>query len=155
MMETAASMLFPGMHVFVQHSIGQGFYCEFHRDRALIPAEHSWLQELKEKMQELISRDEPIVKHNLNLQEAIDFFREIGRPDKARLLRYRRSSRVNLYDLLGYREYYYGYMAPSTGYLKCFDILPYQKGFMLMFPDRDTRTVAEFFPLDKLFGDPG
>ena len=45
-METAASMLFPGMHVFVQHSIGQGFYCEFHRDRALIPAEHSWLQEL-------------------------------------------------------------------------------------------------------------
>ena len=51
----------------------------FHRDRALIPAEHSWLQELKEKMQELISRDEPIVKHNLNLQEAIDFFREIGR----------------------------------------------------------------------------
>ena len=152
LMETAASMLFPGMHVFVQHSIGQGFYCEFHRDRALVPAEHSWLQELKEKMQELISRDEPIVKHNLNLQEAIDFFREIGRPDKARLLRYRRSSRVNLYDLLGYREYYYGYMAPSTGYLKCFDILPYQKGFMLMFPDRDTRTVAEFFPLDKLFG---
>ena len=54
---------------------GRDFTVNFHRDRALVPAEHSWLQELKEKMQELISRDEPIVKHNLNLQEAIDFFR--------------------------------------------------------------------------------
>ena len=152
LMETAAHQLFPDMHVFVQHSIGQGYYCEFRKERVLIPAELSWLSALKEKMTSIVQADVPILKHNLNLQEAIDFFREIGRPDKASLMRYRRSSRVNLYDLMGYREYYYGYMVPSTGYLKYFDLLPYQKGFMLMFPDGDTRKVAEFRPLDKLFG---
>ena len=152
LMETAAHQLFPDMHVFVQHSIGQGYYCEFRKDRVLVTAELEWLSLLKDKMCSLVRDDIPILKQNLNLQEAIDFFREIGRPDKARLMRYRRSSRVNLYDLMGYREYYYGYMVPSTGYLKYFDLLPYQKGFMLMFPDKDTRKVAEFKPLDKLFG---
>ena len=152
LMETAASHLFPDLHVFVQHSIGQGYYCEFRREKVLVPADPAWLSALKEEMCVMAAAELPILKHNLNLQEAIDFFREIGRPDKARLLRYRRSSRVNLYELKGYREYYYGYMVPTTGYLKCFDILPYQNGFMLMFPDKDTRRVAAFTPLDKLFG---
>lgn len=152
LMETAAHHLFPDMHVFVQHSIGQGYYCEFRKDRVLVPAEPAWLVSLKKEMQSLARQNLPIRKQNQNIRETIDFFKEIGRPEKAALLRYRRSSRVNLYDLMGYREYYYGYMAPSTGYLKYFDVLPYQRGFMLMFPDKDTRKVAEFYPLDKLFG---
>ena len=51
-----------------------------------------------------------------------------GMHDKERLFRYRRSSRVNVYDLDGYIDYFYGYMVPSTGYLKWFDLIPFEEG---------------------------
>lgn len=60
-------------------------------------------------------------------------FKEKGLHDKERLLHYRRSSRVNLYELDGVVDYFYGFMAPSTGMLKYFDIVPYENGFVLLF----------------------
>ncbi len=61
------------------------------------------------------------------------FSREKGQHDKERLLHYRRSSRVNLYELDGVVDYFYGFMAPSTGMLKYFDIVPYESGFVCFF----------------------
>ncbi len=151
MMAAALFDLYPEDSVIVQHSIGPGYYCEFRRKGKYVPAEEERLQELKAKMEQFAEANLPIIKRNVKKQEAIDFFHEIGRDEKARLLRYRRHSRVNLYTLNNYRDYYYGYMAPSTGYCKQFDLVPYQKGFMLLFPDKDTNSVPEFTPLNKLF----
>lgn len=151
LMERAASELFPDLRLLVQHSIRQGYYCEFRRKEEWYPADGEMLCRLKEKMSELVERDVPIVKHNLNTQDAIYRFSQLGRMDKVRLLKYRRSSRVNIYDLDGYIDYYYGYMVPSAGYLKYFDLKPYKNGFMLMFPDKKTKEAAEFQPSDKLF----
>lgn len=151
LMEAAAGELFPDLRLLVQHSIGQGYYCEFCGKDKCYPAEEKILCRLKEKMIELAGLDVPIIKHNLNTQDAIYRFTQLGRMDKVRLLRYRRSSRVNIYELNGYIDYYYGYMVPSAGYLKYFDLKPYKNGFMLMFPDKKTKEAAEFSPSDKLF----
>lgn len=71
--------------------------------------------------------------------------------DKEKLFRYRRSSRVNLYVLDHYKDYFYGFMVPSTGYLRAYDIKPYEDGFVLLFPGKDTNEVAPFEPSGKLF----
>ena len=135
----------------MQHSIGQGYYCEFrHKDAICVP-DRKMLSSLKEKMQDFVKADLPIIKYNMNTQDASARFREMGRMDKVRLMRYRRSSRVNVYELQGFPDYYYGYMVPSTGYLEYFDLLLYQNGFMLMFPGKDPKVVAEFSASDKLF----
>lgn len=151
LMEAAAGELFPDLRLLVQHSIGQGYYCEFRSKDECCQIEEGTLCRLKEKMLELVALDVPIIKHNLNTQDAVYRFTQLGRMDKVRLLRYRRSSRVNIYELNGYIDYYYGYMAPSAGYLKYFDLKPYKNGFMLMFPDKKTKEAAEFRPSDKLF----
>lgn len=151
LMETAAWKLYPNLELLVQHSIGQGYYCEFrHKDAICVP-DRKMLSSLKEKMQDFVKADLPIIKYNMNTQDASARFREMGRMDKVRLMRYRRSSRVNVYELQGFPDYYYGYMVPSTGYLEYFDLLLYQNGFMLMFPGKDPKVVAEFSASDKLF----
>lgn len=151
LMETVAWKLYPNLELLVQHSIGQGYYCEFRYHGSISVPDQKMLQALKEKMLDYVTADFPIVKYNMNTQDASARFREMGRMDKVRLMRYRRSSRVNVYELQGFPDYYYGYMVPSTGYLKYFDLISYQNGFMLMFPDKDTRKVAEFTASDKLF----
>ena len=151
LMETAAWKLYPNLELLVQHSIGQGYYCEFrHKDAICVP-DRKMLSSLKEKMQDFVKADTTIIKYNMNTQDASARFREMGRMDKVRLMRYRRSSRVNVYELQGFPDYYYGYMVPSTGYLEYFDLLLYQNGFMLMFPGKDPKGVAEFSASDKLF----
>ncbi len=151
-MAAALYELYPKDRVVVEHAIGEGYYCEFRNENSYVPADQKRLQALKEKMEEVISQNLPIIKHNFKKQTAVDYFREMGRDEKVRLLRYRRSSRVNLYELNGYQDYYYGYMPPSTGFCKYFDLIPYEEGFMLMFPGKDNSCkTAEFEPMPKLF----
>ncbi len=151
LMAAALFELYPDDRVVVQHSIGGGYYCEFRKGDIYVPADDKRIRALKEKMTEMVDMDLPITKRNVKRQAAIDYFRETGRDEKAELIRYRRHSRVNLYALDDYQDYYYGYMAPSTGYCSCFDLIPYQEGFMLMFPEKERFTLASFHPMDKLF----
>ena len=66
-------------------------------------------------------------------------------------MRYRTSSNINVYELDGCVDYFYGYMAPNTGMLGYFDLYPYDQGFILQFPDKDTKKTADFHPANKLF----
>ncbi len=151
LMEAAASELSSDVRIIVQHSLGQGYYCELRKNEQYFPIKEEYLDALKRRMRQLADSDLPISKHNVKKQAAIDYFKSMNRDDKVKIFRYRRGSRVNLYEVDGYQDYYYGYMAASTGCCKYFDIIPYQEGFMLMFPDKDTHQVAEFEPMDKLF----
>ena len=102
-------------------------------------------------MMRLVDADISIGKKSCRTDDAIRLFAERGMHDKERLFRYRRSSRVNVYDLDGYIDYFYGYMVPSTGYLKWFDLIPFEEGMMLLFPGKNTKTIDEFHPSKKLF----
>ena len=72
--------------------------------------------------------------------------------DKARLFRYRMVSRVNVYSIDGFEDYYYGYMVQNTSYIRYFDLLPYHYGFVLMLPNMsDPKKIPPFVPQEKLF----
>ena len=130
----------------VMHSLGEGYYCQLEKS----VTEHD-IDRIVCSMYSFVEKDLPITKHSAKTQYAEQLFKEKGQHDKERLLHYRRSSRVNLYELDGVVDYFYGFMAPSTGMLKYFDIVPYESGFVLLFPGANSRSVETLVTSNKLF----
>ena len=130
----------------VMHSLGEGYYCQLEKS----VTEHD-IDRIVCSMYSFVEKDLPITKHSAKTQYAEQLFKEKGQHDKERLLHYRRSSRVNLYELDGVVDYFYGFMAPSTGMLKYFDIEPYESGFVLLFPGANSRSVEPLVTSNKLF----
>lgn len=130
----------------VMHSLGEGYYCQLEKS----VTEHD-IDRIVCSMYLFVEKDLPITKHSAKTQYAEQLFKEKGQHDKERLLHYRRSSRVNLYELDGVVDYFYGFMAPSTGMLKYFDIVPYESGFVLLFPGANSRSVEPLVTSNKLF----
>ena len=107
---------------------------------------------IKSRMAELVAARLPFVKRSYAMDDAMALFAKEKMADKAKLLRYRRGSFVNIYELDGYFDYYYGYMLPDTGYVKLFDVISYDKGFMLVLPRQSEPThLAPFADRPKLF----
>ncbi len=131
----------------VLYSLGQGYYCEL-SSQAMDAAN---IALLKEQMQRIVARDLPIVKSIAKTVDAERLFTEKGMKDKARLMHFRGSSVVHLYTIDGLSNYFYGYMAPSTGYLKYFDLELYEDGFMLMFPHQVATEVASLETSHQLY----
>lgn len=130
----------------VMHSLGEGYYCQLEKS----VTEHD-IDRIVCSMYSFVEKDLPITKHSAKTQYAEQLFKEKGQHDKERLLHYRRSSRVNLYELDGVVDYFYGFMAPSTGMLKYFDIVPYESDFVLLFPGANSRSVEPLVTSNKLF----
>ena len=157
----------------VMHSLGEGYYCQlekavecadsqqekYNEDTDLQGSRENSEKSVTEhdidrivcSMYSFVEKDLPITKHSAKTQYAEQLFKEKGLHDKERLLHYRRSSRVNLYELDGVVDYFYGFMAPSTGMLKYFDIVPYESGFVLLFPGANSRSVEPLVTSNKLF----
>lgn len=117
----------------VEFSIGRAYYCTYKGDFVF---DEELADAVKKRMTELVAEDIAIEKISYELDAALEKFREAGFTDKENLLGYRRSSKVNMYKLDDFEDYFYGYMVPSTGYIQWFDIFPYDEGFMLVLPKR-------------------
>ena len=153
MMLAAVWNLYPQYSVFVQHTIGPGYFCELRDEQKnIVQPDQHFIDAVAAEMRRMQQADIPFSKESIPTQDAIDLFLAYRMEDKARLLRYRRSSRTNVYGLWGYKEYFYGSIAPSCGCLKYFELELYQNGFVLVFPlIEDTKTVPKFRRSDKLF----
>ena len=153
MMQKALDNLYPGQNpdIHILHSLGEGYYCLFFLDGLQQKISEDFLVALKTEMKALCKRDIVIRKSSVPTRDAMEIFREAGMISKEHLLRYRSSSSINLYDLDGCKDYFYGYMAPSTGVLKYFALRTYDQGFMLLFPKEDPKKIAVFKPSHKLF----
>ena len=135
--------------LMIDFSIGRGFFVEARGNFVL---NQEFLDAVKAKMREYVERKIPIMKRSVSTDDAIELFEKLGMYDKARLFRYRMVSRVNIYNIDGFEDYYYGYMVQNTGYIKHFDLIPYHYGFVMVMPDRKTPDVLHrFTPSDKLF----
>lgn len=135
--------------LLVDFSVGKGFFIEAAGDFTITA---SLLDQVKEKMREYVAGEIPIMKRNVSTDEAVELFRKHRMYDKERLFFYRRVSRVNLYSIDGFEDYYYGYMVQNTGYLKYFDLIPYKHGFVLLLPSMaDPKSLPVFEPQEKLF----
>lgn len=135
--------------VCVDFSIGDGLFVEA---KGNFPLDQEMVERIKEKMREYVEAKIPIMKRSVNTDEAVELFHHHGMYDKERLFRYRRSSRVNIYSMGGFEDYFYGYMVQNTSYIRYFDLIPYQHGFVLMLPSSmDPETVPELRDRPKLF----
>lgn len=139
----AVHELFPGTRLFVDHSLTfGGYFCQIEGREPFTPQE---LKRLEQRMWEIVERDEPIVKERIPLEQAQEMFRELGHEDRLRLLKYRRKDYLTTYELRGVRDYFYGYMVPSTGYLRWFELTHSPLGFILRFPRRHWPTSLQPF----------
>lgn len=135
--------------LIVQFSMHKGYYCEI---CGHMPVEEDVLEKIEKRMKELIRQNLPIKKQIVTSDEAQKIFRSNGMEAKARLLKYRRSSWVNMYQLEDISDYYYGYMAPSTGYIKWFDLIPFHEGFVIQMPVAEAPEILQRFePSEKIF----
>lgn len=135
--------------VKVEFAIGQGYYCDVRMEEKLTA---DMVKQISGRMHELIDNDLPITKKSYPIDEARAIFKKCNMEDKEKLFRYRRSSFVNVYCLDGFYDYYYGFMLPSTGYIKYFDLMFYEGGILLLIPGMEEPDKINYFePREKLF----
>jgi uridine kinase len=132
--------------VTVDFSLGKGYYIQPH---GTIELTEELLNRVLARMREYVDQKIPIMKRSVNTDDAIELFHKHRMYDKERLFRYRRVSRVNLYSIGGFEDYFYGYMVQNTGYIKYFDIIPYDEGFMLMLPQKENPQEVPVFEAEK------
>ncbi len=133
----------------VDFSIGGGLYVEPEGNFVL---DENLKDQVKARMKEYVDARIPIMKRNISTDQAIELFHHYKMYDKERLFQFRRVSRVNIYDLDGFEDYYYGYMVRHTGDLKYFDLVLYQTGMVLLLPEMSAPDlVPSFAPYEKLF----
>ena len=136
-------------NVKLEFSISTGYYFSV---KGNLKASEEMASKITERMNAMIAEKTPILKSSKPVEEAKAIFASQGMEDKMKLLKYRKSSVINLYDLDGYFDYFYGYMLPDCGYMNKYEILLYKDGFILNLPKKKTPEVLdEFVPLDKVF----
>lgn len=135
--------------ISVQYSVSKGYFCRIY---GKVTVTQKLLDSVEAEMRGLVEKDVLITKESLSTDEAIKLFGELGMYDKENLFKYRRSSRVNVYHMGGFDDYYYGYMTYSTGVLKYFKLIQYDNGFVLQMPTKEEPDkVPEFKPQEKVF----
>lgn len=133
----------------IDFALGNGIYGELVGD---VELDRELIGRVKDQMLKLVKEEIPLMKRSVNTDEATELFQSHGMHDKERLFRYRLASRVNIYSMGSFEDYFYGYMVQNTGYIKYFDLVPYQGGFLLLLPRmKDPRKVEPLKPYDKLF----
>ncbi|MEG6617042.1 nucleoside kinase [Peptococcaceae bacterium 1198_IL3148] len=115
------------------HTLSKGQYCIV---KGCACFNQKTVQRVKKRMLELVKQDIPFIKEKLPVDEAVKLFEQIGRPDKIHLFKHIDKETVNIYNLDGYKDYFYGYLVPSTGYLKLFDVIPEDDGVVLLCPKK-------------------
>ena len=135
--------------VRIHFSLSKGYYCTIEGDVAV---DQRFLDKVKSRMLEMVAEKMPIDKRTIHTDEAIALFHEHGMHDKERLFEYRRVSKVNIYSMNEFEDYYYGYMVPDASYLPYFELHLYDEGFVIQMPEKDAPTgVPSFRPQHKLF----
>ena len=120
--------------------------------RGSFTLDQALLDRVEARMRELSGQALPIEKRALSTDDAIELFEEARLVHKAQLFRFRINSHVNVYSLDGFVDYFYGYMAPDTGYIKCFGLELFENGFVLRLPtQKDPHHLGDFRPSRKVF----
>lgn len=131
----------PGQRVRIEYSVGGVFI--------RTPGHELTVEDVacvEAEMHRIAEADLPFTKREWSLDDAIAYFDEDGQPDKVALLKRRTVPFFNMYECGGMWEYFYGAMAPSTGYVRVFGVqhLP-GRGMALMLPSRKDQTIPNVY----------
>ena len=142
----ALRQLWPQAKAKMNCTVGSGLYIE------VGGAPDFDANRLKAQVAKIVAEDIPLLRQQMLTKDAIGYFETDGQDDKARLLRYRSAESFPLYAHDSYADYFYGELAPSTGFLRVWDILPAEGGFMFLFPDsKDPDKVAPYREMPNFF----
>lgn len=106
---------------------------------------------LEAEVKKLINLKLPIKRSRMDVDEAVNFYNELGYNDKAEVLKYREEDYVNIYECNGYKNYMFGYMLPNTSYLKEFKFMMYPPGFMIQYPRSEVGGIIPPFDDAPIF----
>lgn len=142
----ALRRLWPEARAKMNCTVGTGMYIK------VTGAEEFCARKLKGAVEEIVGEDFPIRRRRISTADAIAYYESMGREDKARLLKYRPKPTVDVYENDGFIEYFYGEMAPTTGFLRSWELLPAPEGFIFVFPDRrDPDRVSPYREMPNFF----
>lgn len=136
--------------IAIDYSIGNSIFCDFSSMERIV--DDKFAHSIQKRMEQLYESDLPITKRSLDTDQASRYFDSVGLKGKRELFKFRRESKTNIYSMDGYDNYFYGYTAPSTGYIPTFLVSVYQHGVVLQIPKRkQTEEIVPFTPQPKLF----
>ena len=135
----AIHRLWPNAKAKMNCTVGSGLFI------AVYGAPDFSVRRLKAEVKHLVEMDIPLIRQRLSTAEAIERFLALGQEDKARLLSWRSEPYFDEYIFENFGDYFYGELAPSTGYLTVWDIQQKDGGFIFIYPDRkDPDQVADY-----------
>ena len=141
----ALGQLYPKAKAKMSFTVGSGLYVK------VMGAEDFSAERLRERVKEIVNEDIPLVRRRIPTLEALKHYAVTGQDDKARLLSYREFPTLDIYEFGEYSDYFYGEMAPSTAFLRTWDIIPAIEGFMFIYPDgKNPDKVARYRELPNL-----
>lgn len=147
----ATQDIFPGSKLYMEHPISHGYFCHLRKpdDSVLSTVD---IQRIEARMKELVAKDMPFHRYDVQTARAIKEFRKAGFTDKVRLLETSGEAYTDYYTLGETSDYYYGKLVPSTGYLTVWGIAGYYDGLLLRVPSReDPSRLADFKEQPKTF----
>lgn len=134
---------FPGIRLRIEHSISNGYYALFLQDGEILTPAPTMVTTVKRRMREIIEQNIPFVRHEKLTTDVKKVFKKQGLDDKVNLLKYSQDLYTVYYTLDGLADSFYGNLAPTTGYLHAFDLMPFKKGMLLMAFGKDDSSKSE------------
>lgn len=128
----AIDEVLPGAKVVIDNALNKGLYTEIKMDRKVTQTD---INKIDKAMRRLIELDLPFNKETLTRETALEYFKDQGIESRLRMLESNPNvQKVHIFSLDGYKDFFYGRMALSTGYIKHFELKKYKQGVLLRFP---------------------
>jgi uridine kinase len=150
LLQRAMKELYSEQPFHVRHSLGSGIYCEAEGKQGFSYAE---CQQIEDAVRKIAAENIEIQRKKEPSADIIAKFEAEGYADKATLLRSRPRLYSNIYYMGQTTGYFFGPLAPSSGYVDCFSICPYGEGFVVTMPDRsDPAKIGRVPNAEKMGG---
>ena len=145
---TAVRKVYPGAHARIEHSFGQGIFIRL----SGVEVNAQSVKRILDAMRDYVDQNLAYRWHSVSTDSAREYFRQSDQMDRLRTLKYRKIDTFTLYEIDGFQDYFYGVMAPSTGYVRVFDLVAYDEtGVVLMRPNMHApEKVSAFRDMPKL-----
>lgn len=145
----ATKRVFPKARIIFNYSVSRSIFA------SISNINHPFLEEdlqlIKKELKDIIAQDLPIKRSSITKEEAYAYYNEIGYKDKAKILAYRKESTVHVYECGDYKNYMFGYMLPSTGYIRDYNLKLYAPGFIIQYPRSENKGKIPQFEDEKVF----
>ena len=151
LLSKAAHDVLPGAKLYMEDPISNGYYCDLRKEDGSFAADED-IELIRQRMQEIVNKDIPFRRFEVQMEEAVRIFKDRGFDDKVKLIESSGQVYMDYYTLGNTPDYYYGRLVPSAGYLKLWGLERYHQGLLLRVPDKhQPDRLAAFVDQPKTF----